>query len=191
MRYQLKQIYCRPWLLLGLSPKLLESHYENNYGGALRRLNAISEQLASLDFASTPGHVINGLKREELVALNSTLLHELYFASLGGDGKPKPALAQALARDFGSVERWRSEFTAMAYALGGGSGRRYNVHRPSRARGAAPGSTAAPSRAMTQRTWSRSMTAGEGLRKTVTLWAWNLGLTVRSKLQNRMGWTGL
>jgi Fe-Mn family superoxide dismutase len=122
MRYQLKQIYCRPWLLVGLSPKLIESHYENNYGGALRRLNAISEQLASLDFASTPGHVINGLKREELVALNSTLLHELYFASLGGDGKPKPALAEALARDFGSVERWRSEFMAMGYALGGGSG---------------------------------------------------------------------
>jgi Fe-Mn family superoxide dismutase len=122
MRYRLKQIYCRPWLLLGLSQKLLESHYENNYGGALRRLNAISEQLASLDFASTPGHVINGLKREELVALNSTLLHELYFASLGGDGKPKPALAEALARDFGSVDRWRSEFMAMGNALGGGSG---------------------------------------------------------------------
>jgi len=122
MRYRLKQIHCRPWLLLGLSPRLLESHYENNYGGALRRLNAISEQLASLDFASTPGHVINGLKREELVALNSTLLHELYFASLGGDGKPTPALAEALARDFGSVDRWRSDFVAMANALGGGSG---------------------------------------------------------------------
>ena len=122
MRYQLKQIYCRLWLLLGLSQKLLESHYENNYGGALRRLNAISEQLASLDLASTPGHVINGLKREELVALNSTLLHELYFASLGGDGKPTPALAEALARDFGSVDRWRSDFVAMANALGGGSG---------------------------------------------------------------------
>jgi Fe-Mn family superoxide dismutase len=130
MRYQVKQIYCRPWLLLGLSQKLLESHYENNYGGALRRLNAISEQLASLDFASTPGHVINGLKREELVALNSTLLHELYFASLGGDGKPKPALAEALARDFGSVDRWRSEFMAMAYALGGGSGWVVLVHVP-------------------------------------------------------------
>src|SRR6267154_1109030 len=87
VRYQLKQIYCRPWTLSGLSLKLIESHYENNYGGALRRLNAITEQLESLDFAKTPGYVINGLKREELVALNSTLLHELYFASMGGDGR--------------------------------------------------------------------------------------------------------
>jgi Fe-Mn family superoxide dismutase len=74
--------------------------------------------------------VINGLKREELSALNSMLLHELYFASLGGDGKPKPALAAALARDFGSVDRWHSEFMAMAYALGGGSGWVTLVHVP-------------------------------------------------------------
>ncbi len=121
-RYRLKQIHCRPWTLNGLSLKLIESHYENNYGGALRRLNAITEQLQSLDFATTPGHVLNGLKREELVALNSTLLHELYFASLGGDGQPTPTLPEVLARDFGSLDRWRAEFRAMGYALGGGSG---------------------------------------------------------------------
>jgi len=122
MRYHLKQIHCRPWTLNGLSLKLIESHYENNYGGALRRLNAITEQLESLDFAKTPGHVLNGLKREELVALNSTLLHELYFASLGGDGQPTKGMSEALARDFGSLDRWRAEFRAMGYALGGGSG---------------------------------------------------------------------
>jgi superoxide dismutase, Fe-Mn family len=122
MRYSLKQIHCRPWLLNGLSLKLMESHYENNYGGALRRLNAITEQLESLDFAKTPGYVINGLKREELIALNSTLLHELYFASLGGEGKPTKTIAEALARDFGSVDRWRAEFIAMGHALAGGSG---------------------------------------------------------------------
>jgi superoxide dismutase, Fe-Mn family len=122
MRYQLKQIHCRPWTLNGLSLKLIESHYENNYGGALRRLNAITEQLESLDFAKAPGYVLNGLKREELVALNSTLLHELYFASLGGEGQPTKGMAEALARDFGSLDRWRAEFRAMGYALGGGSG---------------------------------------------------------------------
>src|SRR5256712_2053889 len=123
MRYQLKPIYCRPWLLNGLSLKLIESHYENNYGGAVRRLSAITQQLETLDFAKTPGYVLNGLKREELIALNSTLLHELYFASLGGDGKPKAGLAETLARDFGSVERWRAAFMAMGKALAGGSGR--------------------------------------------------------------------
>ena len=123
MRYHLAPIFCRPWLLNGLSQRLVESHYENNYGGALRRLNAITAQLESLDFDKTPGYVISGLKREELVALNSTLLHELYFASLGGlEGKPTEILATALARDYGSVERWRNEFVTMANALAGGSG---------------------------------------------------------------------
>jgi Fe-Mn family superoxide dismutase len=122
MRYSLKQIHCRPWTLSYLSVKLIESHYENNYGGAMRRLNAIAAALESLDFASTPGHVLNGLKREELVALNSTLLHELYFASMGGDGQPTKRMTEILARDFGSADRWRSEFSAMGYALGGGSG---------------------------------------------------------------------
>ena len=130
MRYQLKQIFCRPWTLAGLSLKLIESHYENNYGGALRRLNAITEQLESLDFATAPGYVVNGLKREELIAFNSTVLHEIYFASLGGEGKVVPAMADALARDFGSLDRWRSEFTGMGNALRGGSGWVVLVYQP-------------------------------------------------------------
>ena len=73
MRYQLTPINTRPWLLNGLSLRLIESHYENHYGGALRRLNAITEQLESLDFDKTPGYVVNSLKREQLIALNSTL----------------------------------------------------------------------------------------------------------------------
>ena len=122
MSYNLKQIHCRPWTLSGLSLKLIESHYENNYGGAMRRLNAVTEQLESLDYAKAPGYLVASLKREELTALNSTLLHELYFASLGGDGRPTPAMADALAKHFGSIERWRDQFSAMGYALGGGSG---------------------------------------------------------------------
>ena len=122
MRYELAPIWCRPWLLNGLSKQLIESHYENNYGGALRKLNAITERLESLDYATTAPYVVNSLKREELIALNSTLLHELYFACLGGDGKPTETLKEVLARDFGSVDRWRNEFVAMANGLAGGSG---------------------------------------------------------------------
>jgi Fe-Mn family superoxide dismutase len=123
-------MFYRPYLLNDLSQKLIESHYENNYGGALRRLNAITEKLESLDLTKTPGCVISGLKREELLALNSTLLHELYFASLGMTGTPTAALADVLARSFGSVDRWRDEFMAMGYALAGGSGWALLVYLP-------------------------------------------------------------
>ena len=107
----------------GLSEKLLTSHHENNYSGAVKRLNAIRAQLAKLAFSSAPGFEINGLKREELIATNSMVLHELYFDSLGGDGTTmEPAMALALAANFGGFERWRDEFAAMGKALGGGSG---------------------------------------------------------------------
>ncbi len=112
-----------PATLRGLSEQLLNSHHRNNYGGAVKRLNAIRAQLATTSFASTPGFELNGLKREELIASNSMLLHELYFASLGGDGQTmEPAMVLALAASFGSVDRWREEFAAMGKALGGGSG---------------------------------------------------------------------
>ena len=89
----------------------------------MRRLNAIRGELEALDPAAAPGFVLNGLKREELIATNSMLLHELYFDGLGGGGGlPDGALAEAIARDFGSAERWRAEFMAMGRALGGGSG---------------------------------------------------------------------
>ena len=97
MKYELKQIFCRPWTLSQFSLQLIESHYENNYGGAMRRLNSITAQLEALDWANAPAHVINGLKREELVALNSTLLHELYFASMGGDGRVTPKMSERLS----------------------------------------------------------------------------------------------
>jgi Fe-Mn family superoxide dismutase len=112
-----------PTALSGLSEKLLRSHHQNNYGGAVKRLNALRAQLAATRFADTPGFQLNGLKREELIATNSMLLHELYFASLGGVGEAMtPALALALSASFGSVERWREEFVACGKALGGGSG---------------------------------------------------------------------
>lgn len=120
-----------PAALSGLSDKLLRSHHQNNYGGAVKRLNAIRAQLAQLPFGSTPGFVLNGLKREELIATNSMLLHELYFDSLGGAGAPMPpAFDLALSASFGSVARWRDEFVAMGKALGGGSGWVLLTHLP-------------------------------------------------------------
>jgi len=122
MVYQTKPMPFDPKSITGMSEKVLVSHYENNYGGAVKRLNAIAAQLAELDFAKAPNFVINGLKREELIASNSMILHEIYFDGLGGGGSAKGPLVEAIVRDFGSMERWRAEFAAMGKAEGGGSG---------------------------------------------------------------------
>src|SRR5712672_69270 len=122
MQYQAKPMSLDPKSIKGISEKVLVSHYENNYVGAVKRLNAIGAQLAELDFAKAPNFMINGLKREELIAANSMILHEIYFDGLGGGAGASGALAEAIARDFGSLERWRAEFVAMGKALGGGSG---------------------------------------------------------------------
>jgi Fe-Mn family superoxide dismutase len=70
MRYQVAPLYCRPWTLNGISPQIIESHYANNYGAALRQLNAITDELAALDPGATAPHVIGRLKHEEAAALN-------------------------------------------------------------------------------------------------------------------------
>ncbi len=120
--YAVRKLPFDPAKVKGLSEKLLVSHYENNYSGAVKRLNAITAQLAALDFATAPVFVVNGLKREELIATNSMIIHELYFDGLGGEGDPKGALAEQISKDFGSLARWKSEFSAIGKALGGGSG---------------------------------------------------------------------
>jgi superoxide dismutase, Fe-Mn family len=125
-----RPLLLKPQWMNGLSERLLVSHYVNNYGGALRRLNAIRARLASLDWTRAPTFDINGLKCEELIAASSVILHEVYFESLGGQGDSPPTgreeppieLARALERDFGSVAAWRAELTAIAKALAGGSG---------------------------------------------------------------------
>ena len=122
MAYEIKPLSIDPKSIKGISEKVIVSHYENNYIGAVKRLNAIQEQLGNLDFAKAPVFMINGLKREELIAMNSMILHELYFDGLGGASGPKGPLADAIARDFGSFEKWRTQFAAMGKAEGGGSG---------------------------------------------------------------------
>jgi superoxide dismutase, Fe-Mn family len=122
MSYKIKPLSCDPTKIKGMSERLIMSHYESNYGGAVKRLNLIEEQLADLDYAKADGFVINGLKREQLVAMNSMILHELFFDGLGEQSQLGPAMQQAIIKNFGSFDRWKSEFVGMGKALGGGSG---------------------------------------------------------------------
>lgn len=121
MPYAIKPLACNPSGLTGLSEQLIISHWENNYGGAVKRLNLIEQQLGELDWLSAPVFVINGLKREQLIAMNSMILHEVYFDSLGAS-QPNANLITQLNQDFGSLDQWATQFLAMGKALAGGSG---------------------------------------------------------------------
>lgn len=117
----LKPLPFDPKSLRGLSERLVTSHWENNYGGAVKRLNAIEKKLAELDWTTAPVFTVNGLKREELIAMNSVVLHEVYFESLGAS-EPGTAFKAQVDQDFGGLDEWAAQFVAMGKALAGGSG---------------------------------------------------------------------
>ncbi len=121
MPYEMNPLACNPAGMNGLSEKIIVSHYEKNYGGAVKRLNAIEQKLAELDWASAPVFVVNGLKREELIASNSMILHELFFESLGASAA-SAELQRQIEQDFGGMDKWAAQFSAMGKAQGGGSG---------------------------------------------------------------------
>lgn len=110
-----------PAKLPGLSEKLLSSHHQNNYGGAMKNLNAVELELAKVT-KDTPGYQVSALRERELTYANSVYLHEAYFENLGGTGKPAGAFAKALDAQFGSAARWEELVRATAMSLGGGSG---------------------------------------------------------------------
>jgi Fe-Mn family superoxide dismutase len=123
MHHRILPIPCKPYTLNWLPERLIVSHYENNYGVAVRSLNAVRDRLAGMDPTGAIAPEIRALKREELSAMASVVLHELYFANLSGGGKaPGEMMAAALEEDFGGVDRWRREFVGAAQSLAGGSG---------------------------------------------------------------------
>ncbi len=122
MTYLPQPLPYNPALLDGLSAKLITSHHDNNYGGAVKRLSAIRAELATLDWSQAPGFKVGALKREELIAANSAFLHELYFDCLGVSPLKPGGLSVAFARDFGSFEAWHAEFVSLGKSLRGGSG---------------------------------------------------------------------
>ncbi len=109
--------------LNGLSQRLIDSHWSNNYGGSVRALNETKRRLAdALADKDLPPYIYNDLKREHLLRTGSVVLHELYFDNLGGNGKADEAARGWIASGFGQFDRWEAEFRRIANGLGGGSG---------------------------------------------------------------------
>lgn len=110
-----------PKALRGLSDRMIASHHENNYGGAVKNLNRAEQELSAIT-ADTPPFVVSALRERELTFRNSKALHEAYFGNLGGDGKRSGAIEAALAQAYGASSRWEEHFRATGAGLGGGSG---------------------------------------------------------------------
>ncbi len=110
-----------PKKLKGLSERLITSHHENNYAGAVKNLNKVEDEIAQTT-KDTPGFTVSGLRERELTFGNSVVLHELYFANLGGDGNAGGAIAKAISAAFGSFGRWEELFRSTGMSLAGGSG---------------------------------------------------------------------
>ncbi|HVR63949.1 MAG TPA: superoxide dismutase [Polyangia bacterium] len=110
-----------PKKLAGLSERMIVSHHDNNYAGAVKNLNKVEESLAGVT-KDTPPFVVSGLKERELTFTNSAILHEHYFGNLGGSGKPGGAIEKRLAAGHGGFGRWEEHFRAVGNSLGGGSG---------------------------------------------------------------------
>lgn len=110
-----------PKKLTGISEKMIVSHHENNYSGAVKNLNKVELELVQFT-KDTPGFAVAGLKERELLYTNSMILHEQYFANLGGDGKASGEIEKALTAAAGTFARWEELFRAAAMSLGGGSG---------------------------------------------------------------------
>lgn len=107
--------------LNGLSEKLLVSHHDNNYAGAVKNLNRLEQELAQVN-KDTPAFVVGGLRQNELMFRNSMTLHEAYFGNLGGDGKASGSIASALSSTYGNYDNWELHFRGTGNSLGGGSG---------------------------------------------------------------------
>lgn len=119
--YQPKPLPFNPTKLQGISEKLITSHHDKNYAGAIKRLGAIQEKIGQLSADAAP-YQMGALKREELIAMNSMVLHEYYFDNLGGDGKAGGDIATAITSQFGTHEDWEHEFRLTGLSLSGGSG---------------------------------------------------------------------
>ena len=121
-----------------LSKEQLTPHHQAHYGGALKSLLQIETELEGADRSKANANyaAVRELKREEVHAMNSVVLHELYFDGMtGAAGDPGEAAQDVLKKRFGSVDKWVEDFKAAAISARGWavlaqhpvSGKLYNV----------------------------------------------------------------
>jgi len=106
----------------GLSDAQISNHRDILYVGYVNKLNEIEERQKKTEL-STANQAFSdwrSVKIDETFAYNAVVLHEYYFENLTGKGgKPTGKLADLVAREWGSFERWAEEFKACGLACRG------------------------------------------------------------------------
>ncbi len=91
-------------------------HCTKHYAGYVAKRNEIEKELNSVDRAKANVNysVFRSLKLEETWNGNGQLLHEVYWDTMGGDGKYDEGMAviKKINDDFGSVDAWKADFIA-------------------------------------------------------------------------------
>ncbi|MBT9171885.1 MAG: Superoxide dismutase (Fe) [Syntrophomonadaceae bacterium] len=108
--------------MTGFSERQLTEHHGVLYKGYVLKLNEIRKLQLTVEHskANQTYSDLRALKIEETFALNGIKLHEAYFDNLGGKGGKATGPAYSLLeRDFGSFERWESDFKATGLAVRG------------------------------------------------------------------------
>lgn len=121
MAHQVKKFEIKG--LDGISDNQISQHRDILYAGYVNKLNEIEEKLKTSDRskANQVYSEFRALKADETFALNGVILHELYFENLNNKSEKKPGgkLADMIARDFGSFEKWQEDFKACGMAARG------------------------------------------------------------------------
>jgi Fe-Mn family superoxide dismutase len=106
----------------GFSEAQITNHRDILYVGYVNKLNEIEERQKKTEL-STANQVFSdwrAVKIDETFAYNGVVLHEYYFENFSGKGgKPTGKLADLVAREWGSFERWAEEFKASGLACRG------------------------------------------------------------------------
>jgi Fe-Mn family superoxide dismutase len=107
--------------LKGLSERLLRSHHENNYGGAVKNLNKVEEELARVN-KDTPGFLVGGSRSgsspstTRWFSTSSTSRTSEATGTRGTRSRPRSATPS------GASVASRKLFRAVGMSLAGGSG---------------------------------------------------------------------
>jgi len=101
-----------------ISPETSDWHYNTHHKGYVTALNNIEKGLENLDRSTANGNYsqIGELKRRFTWNHSGTLLHDIYWEVLGGDGDVSKGndIVRALEREFGSMDAWKADFKATA-----------------------------------------------------------------------------